>query len=95
MGHLVVEKLLKALFVSVHGISTITPRIHNLLVLAKKANLDLTEKQEDLLDLISTFNINARYGDYKQAFYKKCTQKYTQECKKEIEVLVVWLKSLV
>jgi len=29
------------------------------------------------LDTITTFNLNARYDSYKQAFYEKCTPEFT------------------
>lgn len=37
------------------------PRSHELLYLAEKMELELTEKQEDLLDIITKFNMNAGY----------------------------------
>ena len=40
-------------------------------------DLELTERQEDLLDLITKFNMSARYDDYKREFYTKCTDEYT------------------
>ena len=95
MGHIVIEKLLKALIAQNNEEGTIVPRSHDLLLLARKADLELDERKEDLLDLVSTFNINARYPDYKQAFYKKCTNEYTKERAAEIEEVITWLKSLI
>ena len=74
IGHLVVEKLLKALYVK--NIDDNPPRTHDLLRLSEKLEIKMTEQQKDLLDLITTFNINARYPDYKQSFYKKCNSEY-------------------
>ena len=56
--------------------------------------LDLTEEQEDLLDIITKFNMNARYDDYKKEFYAKCTVDYTLKQIKNIEEVRIWLKSL-
>jgi len=95
MGHIVIEKLLKALVVQNSDEEIIVPRSHDLLLLAKKACLTLNEREEDLLDLISTFHMNARYPDYKRAFYKKCTNEYTGERAKEIMEVIVWLKGLI
>ena len=95
MGHIVIEKLLKALVTQNNEEGTAVPRSHDLLLLAQKARLEIDEHKEDLLDLISTFNINARYPDYKQAFYKKCTNEYTQERATEIKEVIAWLKSLI
>ncbi len=70
MGHLVIEKLLKAIYVN--NVDNNPPRTHDLLRIAEKAQIYTTESQKDTLDLIAIFNINARYPDYKQSFYKKC-----------------------
>ncbi len=89
LGHLVIEKTLKAIFVSrfnKHAVFT-----HDLLRLAKKVELDLTEEQEEWLDEITTFNINARYDNYKQDFYKLCTKDFTTKWIGRIEILKKWL----
>ena len=64
---------------------------HILIRLAEKADIQLTEEQEDTLDIITTFNINARYPDYKQSFYKKCTKKFTYENIEKIKEMRLWL----
>jgi HEPN domain-containing protein len=58
LGHLLIEKLLKAHYVKKHQIHAIFT--HDLLRLARKAELDLTGDVEEWLDEISTFNLNAR-----------------------------------
>jgi len=66
LGHLVIEKLLKALYVkklNKHAIFT-----HDLLRLARKINLEIPDDYEEWLDETTTFNLNARYDDYKQRF---------------------------
>ena len=90
MGHLVIEKLLKACYVKNKGGNP--PYIHNLSRIAEKAELTMTDKQLDILDTISTFNIRARYDDYKQLFYKKCTLEYTKLWAAHIEEILEWLK---
>ena len=52
-------------------------RIHDLLRLSERAGLNPSDEQKDFMDLITSFNIAARYPDYKQSFYKKCTPEYT------------------
>ncbi len=94
MGQMVIEKLLKALYVYKNKNAPYAPKSHDLLYLAKKAELELTERQEDLLDTITRFNINARYDDYKKEFYYKCTDEYTNQQIKNIEEVRTWLKSL-
>ncbi len=59
------------------------------------AGLEVDNELAINLDLISNFNINARYPDYKQAFYKKCTKEYTEVNIKKIEGVRVWLKEMI
>lgn len=92
IGHLVIEKLLKALYVK--NIDDNVPRIHDLLRLADKAKIETTEEEKDLLDLITTFNISGRYPDYKQGFYKKCNQEFTKNNIEKIKELREWLLSM-
>ncbi len=55
------------------------PRIHNLATLAGLTGLKFSQEQLDLLDEINTFNIEARYDDYKFKFYKKATEQITRK----------------
>ena len=93
IGHLVIEKLLKSIYVK--NIDDNPPRIHDLLRLAEKAQIETTEEQKDALDLITTFNINARYPDYKQNFYKKCDNEFTATNIKKVKELRTWLLSMI
>jgi len=93
MGHLVIEKLLKALCVKNKGNNAL--KIHDLLRIAEQAGIDLTEEQQDDLDTITTFNISARYPDYKQSFYKKCTHEFTTSNIIKIKELREWLLSMI
>lgn len=91
MGHLVIEKLLKALVVARDIAESSIPRSHDLLLLAERAGIEPDERQKDLLDLFTTFNIRARYPDYKESFYRKCTKEYATDRMKEIEEVRRWL----
>jgi len=75
IGHLVIEKLLKALYIKNTNDAIGVPKVHNLLLLAEKSEIVLDEEK---LKVINTFNIAARYDDYKKEFYNKCTCEYTQ-----------------
>jgi len=90
IGHLVLEKLLKAYFVK-HKDQNV-PLIHDLFRIAEKADLNLTEEQKDFLDEVTRFNISARYPDYKHKFYKKCTLKFTEKKIEKIKEFRSWLK---
>jgi HEPN domain-containing protein len=87
--HLVLEKVLKALVLK--RTQQLAPQIHDLRRLAEKAGLDFTEEQRKELDIISTFNIRARYDDTKRTFYQKATQAYATRYLKIIEELYTWL----
>lgn len=76
IGHLVIEKLLKAVYVQKIDISP--PFIHDLARLAEKATILLTEDQKDVLDTLTTFNLQTRYDDYQRTFYKKCTRHFAK-----------------
>jgi len=89
LGHLVIEKLLKAHYVKKHQKHPLFT--HDLLRLTQKIELVLTEEQEEWLDEISTFNLNTRYDNYKQEFRNRCTLEFTTHWIKNIETLRLWL----
>lgn len=92
IGHLVIEKLLKAYYVN--NIDINVPFIHDLLRLAERSKLQLSEEQKDFLDKVTTFNINARYDDYKMKFYKRCTREFASKSIKEIMEFKEWIKEM-
>ncbi|PKL35977.1 MAG: DNA-binding protein [Spirochaetae bacterium HGW-Spirochaetae-1] len=94
MGHLVIEKLLKALYVKNNDEGAIPPRTHDLAFLAERSGVTTSEEMKDALDIVTTFNINARYPDYRQDFYRKCSKDYTGASIEKIEEIRKWLISL-
>ena len=88
--HLVIERLLKALVVK--ETKNHAPFTHDLRRLSKLTGLDFSDDQKRMLDTTTTFNLNARYDDYKQDFYKKCTSVYTDEWITNIKSLREWIK---
>ena len=93
IGHLMIEKLLKAYYVKVK--SDYPPFIHNLLRLAEKADLKLTDDKKEQLVTITAFNINARYDDYKMSFKRLCTPEFTSEWIDKLQELRPWIKTLI
>jgi HEPN domain-containing protein len=91
IGHLVIERLLKAAVVKNTGDHA--PLTHDLRRLAKIAGIEADEEQKYFLDTISSFNLNARYDDYKQDFYKKCTKDYALMWIVNIQKLREWIKT--
>ena len=90
-GHLAVEKMLKGLHATRRNQHA--PPIHNLLRLAKAADLEPNEAQTEILIRITAFNIAARYPDPKRDFRRRCTPEYTAEQMAAIREVVAWLKS--
>ena len=91
LGHLVIEKLLKAYYVK--NVDNNPIFTHDLLRITTKCDIELNEEQKDFLDTLSTFNIRSRYDDYKFEFYKKCTQDYTHEWIEKIKDFRKWIKT--
>ena len=94
MGQMVIEKLLKALYAKNNISEPYAPKSHDLLYLAQKINLQVTETQKRNLNEITRFNLNTRYDDYKKDFYNKCTDEYTEEQISKIEEVKQWLENL-
>ena len=90
MGHLVIERLLKAFVV--RKTDNHSPFIHDLRRLSKLSGIVFIDEYKRWLDTITTFNLNARYDDYKQDFYKKCTSEYTDQWISNIKTLREWIK---
>ncbi|MDD5091296.1 MAG: HEPN domain-containing protein [Candidatus Wallbacteria bacterium] len=92
VGHLAVEKLLKAIYAA--GGETEIPRSHDLLKLAVKCGLSPTESQRETLAMITLFNIEARYNDFKREFRKKCTRDFAMEALEKIREIRRWLAEI-
>ena len=90
IGHLVLEKTLKALYVRDNE-KMIPPKIHNLAQLAEKTKLELTPEQKLFLLDVNDFHIEARYPDYKFNFYKTCTPDFTKDNFNKIKDFYGWL----
>lgn len=90
MGHIVIEKILKASVVK--NTLSHAPFTHDLTRLAKVSGLEFSSEQLDWMDTITTFNLNARYDSYKQSFYQKCTPEFTNEWIGKIKMLRSWIK---
>ncbi len=84
-GHIVLEKILKAHVVK--NTQEDAPRSHNLLYLAKIAELELDKQTKDFLVVVNRFNMRTRYPDWRFDFYKLCNLSYTRDNVKEIKKL--------
>ena len=90
IGHLVIEKLLKAYYLKISGGDV--PRTRDLLKLAVTAGMEINETMKDNLQYITLFNIETRYEEYKREFHKKCTRKFAHDSITKIKGIKKWLK---
>lgn len=90
--HLAIEKLLKGIIAKTGKIPL---PVHDLAKLAAIAGISLTTQQRDYLDEITTYNIEARYDDYKRNFYKKVIKKDYRETWHTIcKEIFLWLSTM-
>lgn len=92
IGHLILEKIIKAHFVK--DTEHTPPKIHDLVKLANRTKLHLTQEQLEFLLRVNNFNLENRYPDYKQNLYKTLTKNYSEENFNKIKEIYFWLKSL-
>ena len=88
-GHLVLEKMLKALFAA--RFDQAPPFSHRLVLLAEKVTLPLDQERLDVLEAVTDFNMEARYPDEKFSFQHRCTPEFTQTWLDQIEDMRRWL----
>ncbi len=92
LGHITIEKSLKALYVKRKGMHP--PFTHDLFRLAELNEIEIPEEYADWLDKITAFNLNARYDDYKREFYNLCTPEFTNVWIEKIKILRLWIKEM-
>jgi HEPN domain-containing protein len=92
IGHLVLEKILKATYVRDNN-NQLPPKTHNLLKLAENTNLELTSEQKIFLDEVNDFNLEVRYPEYRKEFYKSCSSDFAGTYFSKIKEFSQWLKS--
>ena len=90
IGHLVLEKILKAIYVREHQKNA--PRIHDLVKLAKSTSLNLNDEQLVFLSEVSDFNMEGRYPDEKNQFTLKCNNEFATDYLRRIKEMRLWLK---
>lgn len=84
-GHIVLEKILKALVVQ--KTKKQAPYTHNLSFLVEVGKINLSKNEEEFLKDMNRFNIRARYPDVKFEFYNLCDKKFTENYLKKIKNL--------
>ena len=89
--HLSIEKILKAIIVKTT--QEAPPLMHDLVRLAERTGIKISAKQKNELSEISTFNIEARYDDYKLSFHKKANKRFTSKYITMTKRILKWLSN--
>lgn len=92
-GQLSLEKLLKAVYIARQD--NPPPFSHDLLFLANKTGLQVSDEIARDLKIITGFNINARYDDYKESFRKVATKEYATTYIWKIKEIKKWLEGMI
>lgn len=88
IGHLVLEKALKAVWVRREA--DIPPRTHNLVRLAEEAGIPFDDEDRLFLEKVNSFHLASRYPDEQMRFYSLCTEKFTLDNIHRIEEKYRW-----
>jgi HEPN domain-containing protein len=91
IGHLALEKILKAIWVK-NNESNIPTKTHNLLKISEEAHLSFNEEDKLFLNRVTNFQLETRYPDYRSDFYKLCTKEFAEENIKSIKGLYKCIK---
>ena len=90
MGHLAMEKLLKALVVKTTRKHA--PNTRSLTHLAEKMSFQVPDETIKKLAGFMEYHLEARYPEEQMKFYQKCTKDFTTEKMQEIKEVFSWLK---
>jgi HEPN domain-containing protein len=90
IGHLVLEKILKAIYISIK--KEFPEKTHNLIRLANLSKLELSAEDRVFFEQVNSFHISTRYPDEQFKFYKICTREFSMENFKKIKDSYQWLK---
>lgn len=92
MCHQTIEKALKAVFTKVTNETP--PKIHNLSVLADKAQVyaKMSEEQKTFISEINPLNIEARYSEYKEEMAQTLSEEKCEQLIQETEYILCWIK---
>ena len=83
-AHLVLEKLIKANWIK-NNSGNHPPRLHNLISLCGKADLEFPEEEMIFLAMMNNFQLEGRYPDYLHNMYKVYKAKQTEPILKQVD----------
>jgi HEPN domain-containing protein len=89
--HLVIEKILKALWLK-ESVTNTPPFTHDLVRLAEETGIELNPEQIDFLSVINSWNIRGRYPDFTKSLHHNATPDYVHTQLKKVSDLKEWLE---
>lgn len=90
MGRQVLEKILKAVIVKKKAV--FPPKTHNLVLLLKELDFQMSDEDIDFFEEVYKFKISTRYPDEQLKFCRLCTKEFSSPKFKEIKKKYHWLK---
>ena len=90
MSHLALEKMLKALVTE--ETRTLPPRTHNLIDLAQRSKLGLSQTQRDFIGKINNASIVTRYPDDLLEMVVQYPETVAREYLEQTKELIAWLR---
>ena len=87
-GHLATEKAIKALVAQ--ETEEIPPKIHDLIRLAKKAQLNLSQSQRAFLVMLNQYEIEGRYPEERQKILLKTPEHRFEEILEKASEFIQW-----
>lgn len=90
LAHLTLEKIIKAHWVKDNA-GDVPPKIHHLVKLVLRTNLNLDAGQLSLLQQINAFQMESRYPDFGFNLYKTLDEAFTKQLFEEVKILFQWL----
>ncbi len=90
MSHMALEKALKALVTE--ETQKLPPRTHNLIDLAQRAQVVLSQEQQDFLGKINSTNVVVRYPDDLSAMVSQYHEAIAQDYLERTKELLTWVR---
>ena len=90
MSHMALEKALKALVTE--ETQKLPPRTHNLIDLAQRAHVVLSQEQQDFLGKINNTSVVVRYPDDLSALVSQYPEAIAQDYLERTRELILWVR---
>ena len=90
MSHMALEKALKALVTE--ETQKLPPRTHNLIDLAQRAQVVLSQEQQDFLGKINNSSVVVRYPDDLAAMVSQYPETIAQDYLERTKELILWVR---